>query len=82
MNFLVDFQKAFDTVNHKILLAKLEHYGIRGNILKCFDSYLSNRKQYVFYNGVSSDVASFSCGGEFLDLHIYLILLIVRMASL
>ena len=58
----IDLKKAFDTVNHKILLTKLDHYGIRGNILKWFDSYLSNRKQYVFYNGVSSDIASVTCG--------------------
>ena len=58
----IDLKKASDTVNHKILLTKLEHYGIRGNILKWFDSYLSNRKQYVFYNGVSSDIASVTCG--------------------
>ena len=39
-----------------------DSYGIRGNILKWFDSYLSGRKQYDLYNGVSSDVFSFTCG--------------------
>ena len=58
----IELKKAFDTVNHAILLTKLEHYGIRGSLLKWFESYLTNRKQYVFYNGVSSTIASMTSG--------------------
>ena len=43
----VDLQKAFDTVDHNILLRKLDHYGIRGLSNSWFKSYLSNRKQFV-----------------------------------
>ena len=58
----IDIQKAFDTVNHSILLKKLEHYGIRGVTLDWFSSYLSERKQYVSINGHSSEKLAISCG--------------------
>ena len=50
----VDLQKAFNTVNHEILLKKLEHYGIRGTSNSWFKSYLDNRKQLVSLNGDES----------------------------
>ena len=58
----IDLRKAFDTVNHNILLTKLEHYGIRGIALNWFKSYLSNRKQYVFLNGESSKLQPITSG--------------------
>ena len=58
----IDLRKAFDTVNHDILISKLEHYGIRGELLNWFHSYLNNRKQYVFFNGESSELRNMNCG--------------------
>ena len=58
----IDLKKAFDTVNHQILLKKLEHCGTRGIPLDWFKSHLNNRKQYVSVNGNTSETLEVSCG--------------------
>lgn len=50
----LDLNKAFDTVDHQILIQKLEYYGIRGVAKDWFCSYLSGRKQFVTIGDVSS----------------------------
>ena len=55
-------QKTFDTVDHQVLLAKLNHYGIHGVANDWFKSHLSNRNQYVSINGYDSGVAAINCG--------------------
>ena len=58
----LDFCKAVDTVNHEILLTKLEFYGIRGIVKDWFTSYLSNRKQFVSLGNTQSGKVNISCG--------------------
>ena len=58
----IDLKKAFDTVNHTILLQKLEHYGIRGIPLQWIKSYLTGRKLYVSVCGITSETLEIKCG--------------------
>ena len=63
MGISIDFSKAFDTIQHNILLDKLYHYGVRGIAHKLISSYLSNRKQFVYYdNECYSAVEDISVG--------------------
>ena len=62
LGIFFDLQKAFDTVNHKILLHKLYHYGIRGSMYNWLQNYLSGRQQFTVVNGISSDLSSITFG--------------------
>ena len=58
----LDIRKAFDSVNHEILIEKLGRYGIRGTPLKLLVSFLQNRYQSVFINGTKSEAKQIKCG--------------------
>ena len=61
-NVFLDLEKAFNTVNHSILLQKLERLGIRSNTLKLIHSYLDNRFQFTLANGSRSTTERIKCG--------------------
>ena len=50
LGLFINLSKAFDTVDHDILICKLKNYEVRGNHLKRFESYLNNRKQFISFN--------------------------------
>ena len=62
IGIFVDFKKAFDTVDHEIMLKKIDCYGIRGHANMFFRSYLTNRRQFTVVNGVQSDIGIVKCG--------------------
>jgi retron-type reverse transcriptase len=62
INIFMDLSKAFDTIDHSILLDKLYHYGIRNTALDLFKSYLSNRKQYTDIDGTKSTLNTITTG--------------------
>ena len=58
----LDFSKAFDTVNHTVLLKKMERYGIWAVLIKLFASYLTNIRQYVQMGNTVSTEQTMTCG--------------------
>ena len=62
INIYLDLSKAFDTLNHSILIHKLKFYGINDTAIPLFKSYLSNRKQYVEYENNTSDTLLITTG--------------------
>ena len=62
VGIFMNLSKAFDTIDHDILLSKLHHYGFRGISQEWFSSYLSNRKQFVSYNTGMSQCVNIRCG--------------------
>ena len=63
--YIYTSKKAFDAVDHEIVLHTLKCYGIRGLINDFFRSYLTNRRQYTVLNGVSSDLCIMWCATRF-----------------
>ena len=61
LDTLID-SKAFDTVDHQILISKLNNYGVKGKNLSWFKSYLENRKQYLNYSNDVTNLAQIKCG--------------------
>ena len=62
LGLFLDLSKAFDTINHEILLKKLDHYGIRGLSNTWLKSYLTNRKQYTHICNTNSQYKDVKCG--------------------
>ena len=62
ITIFLDLSKAFDTLDHNILLDKLSYYGINGTAYKLMESYLTNRKQFVEIDDIKSDTLFLTTG--------------------
>ena len=62
LNIFIDLSKAFDTIDHSILLYKLQYYGLKENAYKLMKNYLNDRKQYVEIEKYQSDELSITTG--------------------
>ncbi len=62
INIYLDLSKAFDTIDHNILINKLEYYGVTGSSINLFKSYLSNCKQYVEFKDTASSLLDITAG--------------------
>ena len=62
IGIFLDFSKAFDTINHDILVDKLSYYGIRGTALRLIKMFVTNRVQFVNLNDVKSEYLPINCG--------------------
>ena len=62
LGIFIDLSEAFDIVDQKILMKKLELYGIKDCKLRWFESYLSNRKQFITYGDKQTNIETITCG--------------------
>ena len=62
LGIFIDLSKAFDIVDHQILISKLNNYGVKRKNLSWFKNYLENRKQYLNYSNDVTNLAQIKCG--------------------
>ena len=84
INIYLDLSKAFDTIDHTILIDKLKYYGVHEINLKLFSSYLENRKQYMEIDNVKSNTSLITTGvpqGSILGPLIYISMILLKQVN-
>ena len=62
LGVFIGLSKAFDTVNHEILITKLENYGVRGSNIKWYSNYLEGKKQFICFDEKNTELENITCG--------------------